>query len=118
MTKEFQIHLLGNPEIKRQGHIVAGPAYEKGWGLLAYLATETRWHSREELGEIFWPNASGKRANLRQVLSNLRGILNDHDSLSPVLQVSRHTLRFNPDSRAVVRVEEPRKFEGYYAVLR
>ena len=106
MTKEFQIHLLGNPEIKRQGHIVAGPAYEKGWGLLAYLATETRWHSREELGEIFWPNASGKRANLRQVLSNLRGILNDHDSLSPVLQVSRHTLRFNPDSRALVDISE------------
>ncbi len=106
MAKEIQIRLLGDRQIEIQGNLVSGPAYEKGWALLAYLASESRWHSRAELGELFWPDASGKRANLRQVLSNLRSILSDPDSPMPVLQVNRNTLRFNPDSGVLVDIIE------------
>ncbi|NDU86070.1 MAG: AAA family ATPase [Ferrovum sp.] len=102
MTEKIHIRLLGDRRIEIAGNSVSGPTYEKGWALLAYLITEPRRHSREEIGELFWPNAPGKRANLRQVLSNLRSVLKDHTSSIPVFQSDRNSLRFNPDARILV----------------
>ncbi len=69
--------------------------------LLAYLALETRPHSRESLATLLWPldNGFSARANLRQTLYELRKLLSEReDSSTPFLLVTRQTVQFNPDA--------------------
>jgi DNA-binding SARP family transcriptional activator len=54
--------------------------YRKGWALLGYLVTHAdQWQSREKLADLLWPDLDlpAARTNLRQVLSNLWGLLTD-----------------------------------------
>ena len=97
---------MGDLQIEVNGNPVPGPAYSKGWALLAYLAIEPRWHARERLGELLWPDAQGNRATLRQVVSNLRNALNDRDASAPILQVNRNAIRLNPESPVLIDVVE------------
>lgn len=84
--------LLGGWRLTIDGRPATAPAYEKGRALLAYLAIENRWLSREMLGGLFWPDSIGHRANLRQVLANLRAILQDNDAVDPCLLVQRDAI--------------------------
>lgn len=89
--------LLGGWEMmSATGHIVTFPAHEKGRALLAYLATEDRWHYREALGDLLWPESPAPRANLRQALSVLRAALDDAGA--PCLLIQRNMVRFSPDA--------------------
>ncbi len=74
-------------------------AYEKGRALLAYLAVEPgRAHSRASLAAIFWPDLAREAAltNLRQVLHDLRQTLDAANPATPLLQVDRVFVRFDP----------------------
>lgn len=93
----LQLNLLGGWRLKLHGQAASGLAYEKGRALLAYLAMERRWHPRDPLANLFWPESKGPRANLRQVLANLRTVLGDAQTPTPCLLVERDAVRFNPD---------------------
>lgn len=94
--------LLGGWELTQaNGDGVNFPAHEKGRALLAYLATEDRWHYREKLGELLWPDSSTPRANLRQAVSVLRAVLNDAAAAYPCLLTQRNMLRFAPNASFV-----------------
>lgn len=91
-----QLCLLGGWRLSINGKTI-GPDYDKGRALLAYLAMEPRWHSRDWLAALFWPDAENQRANLRQVLSNLRSALGDNEAAVPCLLVERNAVRCNPE---------------------
>ena len=98
VTESACLTLLGGWQMALVERRSAEPDYEKGRALLAYLAIEDQLHSREELSELFWPGAAAGRANLRQVLANLRAVLHD-DAQTPYILVKRDTLRINPQGR-------------------
>ena len=92
------LSLLGGWQLTSADGRQAGvPVPEKGRALLAYLATENRWHYRETLGELLWPDSPSPRANLRQALSILRAALDDDNAARPCLQIQRNAVRFAPD---------------------
>lgn len=92
--------LLGGWRLSIDGLPASPPAYEKGRALLAYLAMENRWLSRDALAAMFWPDSLGHRANLRQVLANLRAVLNDGDTAAPCLLVRRDAIAVGPECAA------------------
>ncbi len=96
--RKITLRLLGGWQLEIDGTPSQGPAYAKGRALLTYLAAEPRWHAREALGELFWPNSPGSRANLRQVVSNLRSILGDQAHTAPCLEADRNAIRLHPES--------------------
>lgn len=104
MTKKTEngkarLSLLGGWELTAaDGRAIVFPAHEKGRALLAYLATEDRWHYREKLGELLWPDSPAPRANLRQALSVLRAVLEDGGNNPPFLQTQYNRVRFSPDA--------------------
>ena len=88
---ELQIRLLGGLEVALGNTPLTQFISNKVPALLAYLAVETRPHSRDTLATLFWgemPDADAKN-NLRQALSNLRKLLEPH------LNISRDTVEFN-----------------------
>ncbi len=92
-----ELALLGGWRLAIDDRPAAAPAYEKGRALLAYLAIENRWLSREMLGGLFWPDSFGHRANLRQVLANLRAVLQDNAADAPCLLVRRDAIAIGPE---------------------
>ena len=105
VTDSATLTLLGGWHMALVTQRPAEPDYEKGRALLAYLAIERQLHSREKLSELLWPGAAGGRANLRQILSNLRQVLGDRNA-EPFLLVRRDTLRINPQGGLRVDVAE------------
>lgn len=77
-SSRLDIRLLGPVEITLDGTLLAVDT-RKAIALLAYLVVERRPHSREHLGDLFWPDAdpSRARATLRRTLSTLRTALSD-----------------------------------------
>lgn len=90
--------LLGGWQMALVARQPAEPDYEKGRALLAYLGLERQLHSREKLSELLWPGSVAGRANLRQILSNLRQVMGDN-AAEPFLLVKRDSLRINPQGR-------------------
>jgi len=75
-------------------------AYEKGRALLAFLAAEPgRSHPRAFLATLLWPALARTTAlaNLRQVLHNLRPIINGSDPATTALKVSRDAVSLHSD---------------------
>ena len=96
-THQLSVRLLGGVALERDGR-PCELAYEKGRALLAYLATEPgRWHPRESLAAMFWPDLAREAAltNLRQVLHDLRKVLNADSSAPPLLQANRAAVCLN-----------------------
>lgn len=102
----MRLTLLGGWRLEIQGEAPQGLAYEKGRALLAYLAIEQRWHPRDQLAALFWPQSRDPRANLRQVLANLRAVLGDTHAVTPCLSVERDSVRFNPGCGLTLDVEQ------------
>ena len=74
----FQILLLGDMQVRRNGKPVVGLSYARMRALLAYLAVEReREHQREALADLLWAgtNALTARGNLRRTLADLRRAL-------------------------------------------
>lgn len=105
-----RLWILGGWRLETDGVAAAGPSYRKGRGLLAYLALEEGWHSREKLSELF---AIGSAGYLRQLVSNLRACL-DEAGLAGCLVAERNLLRLDPsgdlwvDARAFLAAADER----------
>lgn len=101
------LRLLGGFALKRRGQEGDGLAYEKARALLAYVAVESAMvHPRRRLAALFWPDLPSAMAlgNLRQVLLNLRQVLEQETGPAPRLIIGRNAVRFDPDSLAVVDI--------------
>lgn len=85
------LKLLGKPQVSRDTSPVAGFISIKAQALLFYLAVARRPHARESLAGLLWGDMSEDRAskNLRNALSNLRGLVGDH------LLITRAEVAFN-----------------------
>lgn len=103
--------VLGGWRLEIDGMSASGPAYRKGRGLLAYLALEEGWHSREKLGQLFAARSPG---HLRQLLSNLRATL-DLPGTAPSLLSENNLIRLNPDYPLWFDAALLRKSEGAQA---
>jgi hypothetical protein len=75
------IHLLGRPEIERDGEVVAPPRGRKAWAVLAYLLLTERRVSRATLAELMFADAADPLGALRWTLAQLRGALGSPDLL-------------------------------------
>ncbi len=104
---DISLFLLG-PFLARLGHDrVVALTSRKARALLAYLATEGgRPHYREALSGLLWPDYPDRAArnSLRQAVHNLRRAIGDDVAPTPLLLVSRDTIRVNPDARLFLDV--------------
>lgn len=94
----FSLRLLGGFSLERDTR-PCKLLYEKGRALLAYLAmSPNRAHPRVALAALLWPDLApdAALANLRQVLHDLRRVLNAPDSPHVVLQVEREFVHLHP----------------------
>lgn len=76
----WRIELLGGVRLSRDGAPLPLPRTQKAAALLAFLALRPREHARDELADLFWPDAPSfddARASLRNALSLLRRTLGD-----------------------------------------
>src|SRR3954453_20239324 len=80
----FEIRLLGDLCIIRDGQGVTLPASKKTRALLGYLASTATPHRREHLCDMLWDGPNDPRAELRWSLSKIRSALGD-DSRARVL---------------------------------
>jgi DNA-binding SARP family transcriptional activator len=70
------IHLLGRPQLVRDGEPVARLRGHKAWGLIAYLIlSRVRNPSREQLAELLFTGADDPLGSLRWNLAELRRAL-------------------------------------------
>jgi DNA-binding SARP family transcriptional activator len=88
------LFLLGPPRIERAG---AAPAlkYNRARALLAYLALEPGFHTRDSLADLLWPQeptAQG-RDKLKRMLFELREALGER-----CVEGDRHVVRLAPSS--------------------
>ncbi len=89
----MQLALLGRPEIRLNGDLLAVSIPAKGLALLAYLAVTAQPCSRESLAALLWgetPDAAA-RASLRVTLNRMPA------QLRPFLTLTHHTISLNPD---------------------
>jgi len=99
MKARLAIHLLGPYHVSLDGEPLSGFESDKVRALLAYLAVESDHpHRREALAGLLWPNSpeSTARTNLRSALANLRDVIGDRSAKPPFLEVTRQTIRINP----------------------
>lgn len=94
--KELRITMLGKLEFGwgdgRSPKVFTADVALKYRALVCYLILNPRYHQREELATIFWPDKSKKMAlaNLRVALTALRGA-----GFSPYLDISKPEIIFN-----------------------
>ena len=86
-ASRLDLHLLGPPQVIRDGKHVTGFRSSKAQALLYFLAVTGSTQRRSTLAALLWPEADEKQASasLRNVLSNLRALVGDH------LTVTRET---------------------------
>jgi predicted ATPase/DNA-binding SARP family transcriptional activator len=104
---QLSIVLLGSFRVALDGEPVTGFVSDKARALLAFLAVEAeRAHRREILVGLLWPEYPERaaRANLRNVLSNVRQVIGDREADPPFLCIERQTIQFNSEADAQVDV--------------
>jgi DNA-binding SARP family transcriptional activator len=96
-TLDLSLALLGPPVVRRDGAPVSFDT-RKATALLALLAVTGREHSREQLADLFWPEADSAkgRASLRRTLSVTAAAMGEG------LRISRAAVALDP---ALVRVD-------------
>jgi predicted ATPase len=117
--RRLELHLLGAFEATLDGKPITGFKMEKARALLAYLAVERdRPHRRQSLVGLLWPGypEGSARANLRQVLTNLRQVLKDDKSQIPYLLVEGETIQLNPESDYWLDVGNFERLEAGHAI--
>lgn len=106
---QLTISLLGTVQVLRDGQPVTGQAYAKVLGLLAYLAVEAdRPHARASLALLLWPEQPDEKArhSLRQALSTLRRMLDDHVASEPILLITRESVQFRKGGDRLLDVRQ------------
>ncbi|MGC4043296.1 MAG: winged helix-turn-helix domain-containing protein [Armatimonas sp.] len=97
----WKIALLGRVEVRFGTREVTRFESTRVVALLARLALfPNRIHPREELIELLWPDTEPAvgRNRLRSTLSTLRRQLESSEAEGDLFQVSRHSLRLNPQA--------------------
>lgn len=107
------LYLLGPPRIERAGQLAA-LKYNRARALLAYLALEPGFHTRDSLAELFWPNepTTQGRDKLKRMLFELREALGERCvegdryvvRLAPVSLVWVDAIAFETDTDPVIPV--------------
>lgn len=92
LTAEFEISLLGELRVVRDGAEVALPASRKARALLAFLVATGRPHRRERLCELFWDLPDDPKAALRWSLSKLRKVVDSPDRVRIIADRERVAL--------------------------
>jgi DNA-binding SARP family transcriptional activator len=77
----LDVRLLGRPTVFVAGVPAPPPKGAKPWGLLAYLASTGRAHTRTELAELLFCEAADPLGALRWNLAALRRLLDRPDAL-------------------------------------
>jgi len=90
----FDIQLLGQFAVRRDGVPLALPPSKKTRALLAYLAMSGRPQRREQLCSMFWNLPDDPRGALRWSLSKIRDLVDD--AAERRLQADRELVRFEP----------------------
>ncbi|MDQ3985335.1 MAG: SARP family transcriptional regulator [Actinomycetota bacterium] len=93
------IHLLGAPEVERDGVTAQSPRGNKPWALLVHLLRSERPPSRQQLASLLFPDADDPFGALRWSLSQLRRLLGSDAVLEG------DPLRLDLSKRAFVDVE-------------
>jgi pimeloyl-ACP methyl ester carboxylesterase len=93
----FEVSLLGEFELRRDGAPVALPASRKTRALLAYLLLTAKPVRRERLCEMFFDIPDDPRAALRWSLSKIRALLGDDADL---LAADRERVAIDPSGFA------------------
>ena len=96
-TSPLTIALLGSFQVTSQAKPLVNFRSNKGRALLAYLVlAQSKPVLRTTLTDLLWPDytPNSARANLRQVLANLREVLAPHDLLQSDYQTVQ--LAFDP----------------------
>jgi DNA-binding SARP family transcriptional activator len=114
----LELHFLGSPKI-----VVAGKTSEvrrqHALALLAYLALESGWHSREQVSSMLWGDADTTQAqqNLRTALAHLRDVLGES---SEALQATRSKLHLMPEALWLdtTRLQNPDSLEQAVSLYR
>ena len=99
--ESLHIQLLGAFHVRLDDESVTAFDSDKARALLAYLAVEANQpHRREKLAGLFWPKLPERRAraNLSQVLFNLRNAIGDRESEPPIFRITPSAIQFNPES--------------------
>ncbi len=94
----LEFKFLGGFDVRLNGCLVTGIAYNKMRALLAYLAVEREQdHQREVLADLLWRSNDPvtARGNLRRTLSDLRRVLESATG-TVMFSATKHTLRFIP----------------------
>ncbi len=96
----IEISLFGYPRVVRDGRVL-DIGLRKALALVAYLGVTGRFHSRDALAELLWPDsAEGEgRARLRRTLYRLQKTLGDG-----VLAISADTVGLHRDMAGAVDV--------------
>jgi len=94
MRASLSLYLLGPLRAQRDG-VVLTLRYIKARALLAWLALEAGFHTRDALADLLWPAESTQsgRERLKRMLFHLREVLGDD-----VIETSRDVVRLNPQA--------------------
>lgn len=94
----LRLRLLGGVEIDQEDNPLVLPLWKKSQAVLGYLAIESGVpQPRQKLAEIFWPELTidAARSNLRQVLRNLRTLVNK-TLAKDCFHTDNHFISFHP----------------------
>lgn len=102
MSSPLQIRLFGGLEITLNGAPITTFMSNKAPALLVYLALHKLPQQRDSLATLLWSEMSDAdaRNNLRQVLTNLRKVVDEH------LVVTRDSIGFNPETAYFLDCED------------
>jgi DNA-binding SARP family transcriptional activator len=81
MSTTLVVHLLGRPELERDGLRVAPPRGRKSWAVLTYVALAELPASRERLASLLFADAADPLGALRWTLAELRRALGAPEAL-------------------------------------
>ncbi len=93
MRASLSFYLLGPLRAQRGGALLT-LRYNKARALLAWLALEPAFHTRDALADLLWPAAPTRvgRERLKRMLFHLREVLGDD-----VIEASRHVVHLKPN---------------------
>jgi len=94
MQSSLSLYLLG-PLVMESARGPLSIRYNKARALLAYLAIESGFHTRESLAFLLWPDASAQagRENLRRMLFQLKDALS-----ADLMESNREVLRLRAEN--------------------
>ena len=101
MEDSFELQLLGEPCLRKQGNEVKIKR-RKSLALLAFLAVEGGLHTRDGVASLLWPDVPSERsrASLRNLLPTVNKLFG-----ARIILATRQHLQLNPEMKLQLDVE-------------